>query len=167
MNRLFLAIPVTMFDYTSLQNDFEGLIQGKWIIPENLHLTLNFFGDRFEEEFLTELLSTLELKIEPSTLEGLGLLEHNNILYAQTPNDSLSSLHDYIREALMLPLEQEFIPHVTLMRMKKVKHPTLFKQTLSSYEGKAIGVLHPKIQLIKSRITTTGAQYTLVKEFGS
>ncbi len=167
MNRLFLAIPVTMFDYASLQDDFEGLIQGKWITPKNLHLTLNFFGDRFEEDLLTQILSILELKIEPSALDGLGLMEHNNILYARTQNDSLSSLHDQIREALMLPAEQEFIPHVTLMRMKKINHPTLFKQKISSYEGKAIGMLHPRIQLIQSRITSTGAHYTLLKEIGS
>lgn len=165
MNRLFLAMPVTLFDYASLQNDFEGLIQGKWIIPENLHLTLNFFGDRFEEELLTEVISKLKLHIESSALEGLGLLEHNNILYVRTENDALFSLHNQIREALMLPSEQEFIPHVTLMRIKKINHPTLFKEKMSSYEEKVIGTLQPKIQLIQSRITPTGAQYTLLKEF--
>lgn len=67
----------------------------------------------------------------------------------------------------MLPFEQEFIPHVTLMRIKKINHPTLFKEKITSYEEKTIGVLHPKIQLIKSRITSAGAEYTLLKEFGS
>jgi 2'-5' RNA ligase len=167
MNRLFLAIPVTIFDYQSLQDDFKGLIQGKWIIPRNLHLTLNFFGNTFEKEFLLKALSTLELKAEPSELKGLNVLEHNQVLYAQTQNDSLFTLHNQIREALTLPSEQEFIPHVTLMRMKKINHPTLFEQKMRTYDDKVIGTVHPKIQLIQSHVTSTGAKYTLLKEFGS
>ena len=165
MNRLFLAIPVTILDYQRLQDDFEGIIQGKWTIPQNLHLTLNFFGNVFEKEFLIKTLSTLELKAEPSDLKGLSLLTHNKILYAQTHNDSLFTLHTQIREALMLPCEQKFIPHVTLMRIKKINHPTLFEQKLRTYDKKIIGKVHPRIQLIQSQITATGAQYTVLKEF--
>jgi 2'-5' RNA ligase len=167
MNRLFLAIPVTIFDYKSLQDDFEGLIKGKWTIPQNLHLTLNFFGNTFEKEFLIKTLSTLKLKAEPSDLKGLTLLTQNKILYAQTENGSLSTLHTQIRAALMLPSGQEFIPHVTLMRIKKINHPTLFEQKLRTYDKKIIGTIHPKVQLIQSHVTSTGAQYTLLKEFGS
>jgi RNA 2',3'-cyclic 3'-phosphodiesterase len=167
MNRLFLALPVTIFDYQSLQDDFEGLIKGKWTIPQNLHLTLSFFGNIFEKEFLIKTLSTRKLQIEPSALEGLSLLMHNKILYAPTQNDSLLTLHTQIREALMLPSEQEFIPHVTLMRIKKINHPTRFEQKLKTYDKKIIGTLQPRIQLIQSQITATGAQYTLLKEFGS
>jgi len=167
MNRLFLAIPVTIFDYQGLQDDFVSIIQGKWTIPQNLHLTLNFFGGTFEKEFLIKTFSTLKLKVEPSDLEGLSLLTHNKILYAQTQNDSLFNLHAQIREALMFPAEQEFIPHVTLMRIKKINHPTLFEQRLRTYDKKIIGTVHPRIQLIQSHITATGAQYTLLKEFSS
>jgi 2'-5' RNA ligase len=167
MNRLFLAIPVTIFDYKSLQDDFEGLIKGKWTITQNLHLTLNFFGNTFEKEFLIKTLSTLKLKAEPSDLKGLTLLTQNKILYAQTQNNSLFTLHNQIREALTLPSEQEFIPHVTLMRMKKINHPTLFEQKMRTYDDKVIGTVHPKIQLIQSHVTSTGTQYTVLKEFSS
>jgi len=167
MNRLFLAMPVTLFDYENLQYDFEGIIKGKWVIPQNLHLTLNFFGNAFEEAFLKQVLSTLELKADSCVLKGLGVLQHNQILYAQTYNDALLALHTQIREALTLPSEQEFIPHITLMRIKKINHPTLLKQKMRTYDDKIIGTVHPKIQLIQSHITSKGAQYTVLKEFGS
>lgn len=165
MNRLFLALPVTLFDYQSLQDDFADIIQGKWIPPQNLHLTLNFFGNTFEEAFLKEAISVLDLKSKSSDLKGLSILKHNNILYAQTLNDSLYNLHTQIQEAFMLPQEQEFIAHVTLMRIKKIRHHDLFERRLQSYNEKIIGTLHPKIQLIQSQITPTGAKYTLLKEF--
>ena len=165
MNRLFLAMPVTLFDYPSLQNDFSEVIRGRWVIPQNLHLTLNFFGNTLEKEFLAKTLGTLELNAEASDLKGLSVLEHNKILYARTDNDSLFQLHTQVQEALMLPSEQEFIPHVTLMRIKKIHQNTLFEEKITAYNDKIIGTLHPRIQLIQSRITPTGAQYTVLHEF--
>lgn len=165
MKRLFLAVPVTLFDYKDLQNDFENILKGRWVPEQNLHLTLQFFADRYEKDFLIELISSLDLQAKTSELKGLSLLTRSNILYAQTQNDTSSTLHAQIQEALMLPAEEKFIPHVTLMRIKKVFDQELFEERLRSYETKTVGIIQDKIQLIQSIITPTGAEYTLVKEF--
>ncbi len=165
MSRLFLSLPATLFDYEELQDEFNDLILGKWIPPQNLHLTLNFLGTAFERESVIQALSGLTLKAEPSDLKGLSLLSHNQILYARTANPSLMTLHEQIQEALGLPYEQEFIPHVTLMRIKKISDQTLFEERLRRYDRMLIGVLHPKVQLIQSHITPTGAHYSLLEEF--
>ena len=160
-------MPVTLFDYPRLQDDFSEIIRGRWVTPQNLHLTLNFFGNTFEKEFLAKTLGALKFKAEASDLKGLSVLEHNKILYARTDNHSIFQLHAQIQDALMLPSEQEFIPHVTLMRIKKIYQNALFEKKVTAYDDKIIGTLHPKIQLIQSRITPTGAQYTVLNEFSS
>lgn len=165
MKRLFLAIPVTLFDYKNLQDGFENIVQGRWVPEQNLHLTLHFFADRYEKNFLIKFLSSLKLQLKSSELKSLSLLKHSKILYAQTDNSSIHILHTQIQKALMLPPEPEFIPHVTLMRIKRVLDPTLFEQKLKSYDTEIIGTVHPKIQLIQSILTPTGAEYTLIKEF--
>ena len=65
----------------------------------------------------------------------------------------------------MLYEEEKFIPHVTLMRIKKVLNQDLFEEKVRSYETKTVGIIQDKIQLIQSVITPTGAEYTLLKEF--
>ncbi len=165
MNRLFLALPVTLFDYTNLQNDFEGIIQGRWVPQQNLHLTLKFFGNSFEEEFLIEKLSALDLQAETSELKGLELLNNNKILYAKTQNPSLQRLYAEIQESFALPSQQEFTPHITLMRIKKIQDKPLLERRLQEYQEKSLGRLYPNIQLIQSRLSDKAAKYECVKEF--
>ena len=165
VKRLFLAVPVTLFAYKDLQNDFENVLQGRWVPEKNLHLTLQFFADRYEKDFLIELIATLDLRAKSSELKGLSLLPRSNILYGQTQNTIFYTLHSQLREALILPREGEFLPHVTLMRIKKVLNQGLLEEKLQSYETNSIGVLHDKIQLLQSIATASGAEYTLIKEF--
>ena len=39
-NRLFLALPAILDDYEAIQSDFAEVLKGRWVPPENLHLTL-------------------------------------------------------------------------------------------------------------------------------
>jgi len=167
MNRLFLALSVTLFDYQNLQDDFEHIIQGKWIPVQNLHLTLKFFAGQFEKEFLIERLSELNLQVEPSCLKGLELFEDGLVLYAKTQNPSILALHREVEKALMLSSAQEFTPHVTLMRIKKIHHRTLFEKRLRLYNEKLLGKVEPKIELIQSTLTPEGAKYTSIKVFSN
>ena len=43
--RLFIASPVILSHYDVIKNDFEGIVEGKWVEEENLHLTWVFLGD--------------------------------------------------------------------------------------------------------------------------
>lgn len=167
MDRLFLAMPVTLFDYEALQSDFEDLIEGRWIPPQNLHLTLQFFAGMFEKEFLIEELSKLDLQAQSSELTGLGLLKNNKILYAGTENPSLTSLNEKIQNAFGLYDKHPFIPHITLMRIKKIHHYTLLEQKINAYEQKPLGRLHTEISLMQSLQTPEGVRYSCIKKFTS
>ena len=111
------------------------------------------------------MLSDLNLQADPSELIGLELFKHNTILYAKTKNPSVQVLHTQIQEAFSIQDEQEFIPHVTLMRIKKTPHPALLEKRVELYDERVIGTLQAKIQLIQSHLTPEGSKYTLIKEF--
>lgn len=165
MNRLFLAQPVKIFDYEAIKNDFKDVVTGRWVPMQNLHLTLHFFADKFEKEFLIERLSGLDLKADSSEIKGLEVFgENKKILFAKTHNAQLQTLHRQIQESLELAVE-EFIPHITLLRIKKVNHEELLEKRRRLYDDKIIGIVEPTIQLIQSHLTPQGAQYTLLKEF--
>jgi 2'-5' RNA ligase len=165
MNRLFLAQPVTLFDYQSIQNDFKDVVTGRWVPMQNLHLTLQFFGDKFEKQFILDKLYTLQIKTISSDLIGLSLLNDNTILYAKTQDSSIQKLHKELEKTFDLSCTQEFIPHITLMRIKKINHLELLEKRLRLYDDKVIGILQSKIQLIQSHLTPQGAKYTLLEEF--
>ncbi len=40
--RLFIASPVKLDHYASIKEDFKGIIEGKWVEEEKLHLTWVF-----------------------------------------------------------------------------------------------------------------------------
>lgn len=165
MDRFFLAMPVTLFDYERLKSDFEYSIHGRWIAQPNLHLTLQFFGQKYDKEFLLKTLSSLHLHVQESELKGLGLLKKNRILYAKTQNASLTPLYEKVQKAFGLSDEQAFIPHVTLMRIKKVPHDELLQKRLLQYEEKVLGKVHGEILLMQSHQKPEGVRYSVLKRF--
>ncbi len=163
MDRFFLAMPVTLFDYESLRTDFEHIVHGRWVAQPNLHLTLQFFAQSYEKEFLLKTLDTLHLQAKSSELKGLALLNHSRILYAKTQNSSLFCLHEKIQDAFGLCDTQEFTPHVTLMRIKNVPHDELLQKRLLQYEKNVVGKVHGEIFLMQSHLNPEGARYSVIK----
>lgn len=163
--RLFLALPVIMDDYEAVQDDFSGLINGRWTPAENLHLTLSFYGDRFEQDELLERLSVLKVKIGPSIIRGLGYFEKRKIFYANIENSALASVHEMLNTLFDLPTKNVFVPHVTLMRVKTVVDKDLFYAKLDLYREQKIGTLGSSLELLQSELHPDGARYTLVKRF--
>jgi 2'-5' RNA ligase len=146
-------MPVTLFDYEGLRSDFEHTVHGRWIPQPNLHLTLQFFGQSYEKEFLLTTLCALHLHAQDSELKGLALLKKNRILYAKTQN------------AFGLCDAREFTPHVTLMRITKIPHDELLQKRLLQYEEKVIGKVHGEILLMQSHLDSEGVRYSVVKRF--
>ena len=52
--RLFIASPIILDDYASIQEDFKDIIEGKWVEEENLHLTWVFLGEMKDERAVVE-----------------------------------------------------------------------------------------------------------------
>lgn len=166
MDRLFLAVPALLFDYEKIKRDFSDLLSGRWTPCDNLHVTLYHFGDRFESTALVDKLIPLVSQIEASDIIGLEYFARSNILYAKSANASLETLYTRITEEFGLSAKSAFIPHVTLMRIKKIESRELFEQKLRVYNKHVIGSLAPEVQLMQSHLYSDGARYELIKRFG-
>jgi len=164
-NRLFLALPALLDDYDAIQRDFAGSVEGRWIVPENLHLTLSFFGAVDDAGALAEKLAALKMAVEPSAIIGLGCFVRKKILYATVQSPSLEALYREVNAFFDLPLRNAFVGHVTLMRFKKILDEESFFAQLDLYRDRKIGTLGKNPRLLQSTLHPEGASYTLVREF--
>lgn len=163
--RLFLALPAILDDYELLQQAFDRVITGRWIPSENLHLTLNFFGDRFEQALLKQHLSTLSLHLPPLTLRGVGYFAKNRILYARVEEQGLADIYRSVNMLLGMPVKETFVPHVTLMRVKQIIDEEAFHARLERYATVKLGMLGEETVLMQSELHSDGARYSVVERF--
>lgn len=165
MNPLFLALKAKLNNYDTLKSDFSDSIKGRWTAEENLHLTICYFGNIYTlDELLEKLPSTIK-KIEPLTLTSLDYFSHNKILYAKPNGYSLDMLHSSICAPFSLKSAAGFIPHVTLMRIKKIENDKAFKEMLNRYKNKNIGNIETTLELMQSRQSADGSRYNSIKKF--
>ncbi len=161
--RLFLSLTATIDNYQTIQDDFSGVIKGHWTPPENLHLTLSFYGNKFTVDEVLARLSSVELLLAPSLLKGMGYFKRRHILYANVDNPALESVYQTLNTLFELPVRHTFVAHVTLMRVKEVLDAEGLERCLERYKEKVIGTLENTPQLMQSELHRDGPRYFLVK----
>ena len=185
MKRLFLAIPIKTAD-----NGFVPLIDGlksqlahekriNWVRPQNIHLTLKFIGDTPNEdipkiiEAVEEMLKnhksfTMDFnrigifgsRYAPRVL-WMGMNETPQELY-NLEEDTLTAFDKlgYLRD------RQNFVPHITLGRIKELCEKQYFQKIVSSIEQKSyIKQEVNEIILFQSILRPEGATYKELKKF--
>ncbi len=185
MKRLFLAIPIKTAD-----NDFVPLLDGlkrqlahekriNWVRPLNIHLTLKFIGDTPNEdipkiiEAVEEMLKnhksfTMDFnrtgifgsRYAPRVL-WMGMNETPQELY-NLEEDTLTAFDKlgYLRD------RQNFVPHITLGRIKELCEKQYFQKIVSSIEQKSyIKQEVNEIILFQSILRPEGATYKELKKF--
>ena len=165
MNPLFLALKVQLDDYDHLQADFSGIIKGRWIPSEDIHITVSYFGRKYDIDELLERLPQFIVPIESFKLSGLGYFASNRILYAKGESLELGNIFSSINDAFSLGETKPFIPHATLMRVKAVEDTTVFKKILSDYQNREIGTVEATFELIQSIRHPRGVRYERIKKF--
>ncbi|WP_373071249.1 2'-5' RNA ligase family protein [Sulfurimonas sp.] len=166
MKPLFLALRAKLNNYDKIQSDFSTLIQGKWVADENLHITINYFGDKYSKDELLQKLPPLIIPIQPLNLYGLGYFEKNNILYSKSEIGGLDNLSNLINKEFSLKQAKEFIPHVTLMRIKNITDRNGFQKMIDSYKNEELGSVETNLELMESEIRHPGgAVYSSIKKF--
>ncbi len=157
--RLFIASPVKLDDYASIQEDFKNIIEGKWVEEENLHLTWVFLKDVENEKNIIEKmhsLSTLESEISIAELGYFG--RPPRVFFAKTEE---KLLYDKAKEFKETGFDlYRFKPHITLCRIKTIHNYKAYKEKHKSYREKALGLILPEINLYESTLTSEGTQYT-------
>jgi len=133
--RVFLGVPLTeqlQNAIRSLQGDLKSRIRDiRWTRPENLHLTLHFFGETEQENLEKIRVSMLSVKRchRPFLVDVIGLgafpsLRRPRVIWlGLNPQNKLGQLHRDCRRALhaagLVTEFRQYSPHLTIGRVKK------------------------------------------------
>jgi 2'-5' RNA ligase len=152
----------------------------KWVRPENIHLTLRFFGSVSDSDLdqAITLLQTLGWEFPPVQLEfnGLGCFPNARIpkvfwAAVKSSDNTLFELHAAIQRLTARlgqpPEDRAFHPHLTLARMKALDRNSanLLRRTTSNFQP----VFQPwsvnEFILMESQLLSSGPDYLPLKSF--
>lgn len=159
-SRVFIGIPVQKSWYEELKqllcSQEMSFPEGHWILPENAHITIRFFGDIAHNQ-LEKLWNDIQNKINNHVqsfsvnISKISSFPHKNsslIAAYVNENSGIQKLFSLINEIQVDSVhlnDKKFIPHVTLYRNKNdvpatlqtifVKHCKLAIDTLVLYES--------------------------------
>mgnify|MGYP002477892641 CR=1 FL=1 len=149
-----------------------------WIKPDHFHMTLKFLGktpiSQIEEisrvlRALSKEFSCFEMRVDGAGLFG-SQYKPKVIWLGLQPKDLLLHLHEKIITSLAsLGIEsdrQNFVPHLSMARIRKINHPAHFKMVMEKAEqGFIQSQKIDKILLYESRLLPRGAEYEIIEGF--
>jgi len=149
MKRLFAAIKIhPSASYISLFNEISSSLQHeriKWVEPSNTHLTLKFFGETDETKIpaIRQSIETAVAQSKPFTLKiaNTGIFgsryDPKVIWFGIEQNSELENLVlNIFTELAKCGWEQDrqnFVPHLTVGRIKELKDKPLFQKIVGKY----------------------------------
>jgi len=179
--RTFIALPVVS---PEIKKGLETLVNQlvrekiKWVDPDHLHITLQFIGDT-PEPIVNNIIAALDrLHFSRFAIQftGLGYFKRGKfpkVLFVKTaPSKALQTLYTTVK-GLIDPLTElpednrEYVPHLTLGRIKYVKDLDNFYRTvdeLSSVFDTSLSI--ERVIFYQSILTSQGPIYKplLIKE---
>lgn len=183
MKRLFAAIHIVPGEsYLALYHQtlrLFGQDRIRWVEPDNLHITLKFFGETETDRIpnIVEVIDAATGGYEPFSivLSQFGLFgsRYNpRVIWVGIDEDEVlislaGDLHKKLEEIGFVPERQNFRPHLTVGRIKKIHHlPTFMKnfEKLKAFEF-AQPVQVEKIELLESILSKKGPEYKPVQRF--
>lgn len=149
MKRLFAAIKIHPSPrYISLFNEISSSLRHeriKWVEPENTHLTLKFFGETDETKIpaIRQSIETAVAQAKPFSLKiaNTGIFgsryDPKVIWFGIEKNSELEDLVQNIFTELSKcgweKDRQNFVPHLTIGRIKELKDKPLFQKIIGKY----------------------------------
>lgn len=184
MKRTFLAIPITIdANYLSwLEKMKKNLSYEKyinWSSTSNMHLTLKFVGDTPNDDIpkIVDKISSLTKRHGQFLLDfdKLGLFGSHyapRVMWLGLQNESsaLNALEEDVLSAFdelgYLRDRQNFVPHLTICRIKKLVDKQFFFQIFNSQEQKS-RICNPVKELVfyQSILLPQGAMHKVIKRF--
>ncbi len=152
--------------------------QASWVRPENMHLTLRFFGDIADDQAaqLVEMLAEACKETPPFPLHvrGIGVFPNArkpSVLWVGVEpfEGGLAQLYaaaENAARAIGLPPDKAFHPHVTLARIRDARTARPLMDALdgeASFDAGAFEVCG--MTLLSSELTPKGPIYRVVREF--
>jgi 2'-5' RNA ligase len=149
----------------------------KWVMSENLHLTLKFLGNTPEEQLadIAGALTPIVSSCKPFYIKivGTGIFPNRKnprVVWAGVQDSEiLRNLKRDIEKSMSTfgyeEEKKEFTPHLTLGRVHSHKGMISIMNELSKFEGKDFGTMHVNgILLMKSELRPKGPEYTCLKD---
>ena len=179
--RLFIAIEIPediRARIASLLKEFRAISpHGKWVRPENLHLTLKFMGET-DPAKLVEVQSALAsiCSAQPITIEfrGLGFFPNARrprvfwlgIQSSAALADTVAAIDRAVHK-LGFPLEERpFTPHLTLARFTESSLAASLQSAITEKAAVSLGAFTAtEFHLIESKLKSSGAEYTTLQSF--
>ncbi len=145
---------------------------GKTTEPENLHLTLKFLGEIDEERLdkVKEALSRIKFKEFEAKLEKAGTFKirgNPKITWIKIGGKGIFELQKEIDESIknLFPLENRFMSHLTIARIKYVKDKKEFEKFIKNIHPKKLSFKISKFYLKKSELKPLGPIYTTIEKY--
>ncbi len=182
--RLFAAIALPDFvkdELAKLQTDIKKSgFSAKWTPPENIHLTMKFFGDTPVSaiEAIGRALASAAEGVAPLTLRAQGLSvfpgpRRARVLWTGTggETDRLAVLNQQVEDHLAaIGFEKEARPfkaHLTLARFKGKVDPEAVVAVMTRYgDFVSESFKANALCLFESRLTPQGAVYRKLQSYG-
>jgi 2'-5' RNA ligase len=182
MKRLFLAVDIT--PGTALTDAYDNMRHSlrmekiNWVRKDHMHLTLAFLGDT-EENKIPGLVSGIEAAVNVHhsftlTLAGLGVFRNIHdprVIWigcdAEKEFQDIKMETDKILRAMEFEVEDRpFSPHLTLGRIKFMRHPNHLGQLIGVYKDTVFqSETIRSIVLYESRLSPAGPEYIALHKF--
>jgi len=181
MKRLFIAIkivpqPILLNIYKDIKQHCSAS-KIKWVDESLFHLTLKFLGNTYEERIKTivDVMIKTGENIQPFVfnLKGVGMFgsqyQPRVIWFGIENNTQLTLLGQYLIEQLHkagFPHDrQNFVPHLTVGRIKYIQNKQRFQKILSKYQRQTLQkVTVNQIILYESLLKPTGPVYSIIEK---
>lgn len=182
MRRLFCAVKVPVNHAISEVLDvFQCELSGakiNWVAPQNLHLTLKFFGDT-QSEMVEPVMEALQLAAAgfppfSITVEGcgsFGTMSQPNVIWLGIRHSKILAdlYHEVIKHLAPLgfiPDKKIFTPHLTIGRIKALKDTLTLRSLESEFSTETFATVRTEsFFLIESLLRPQGPLYKVVQEF--
>jgi 2'-5' RNA ligase len=182
MKRIFTAIKINPDDqFVDIYEELKSAClfdKIKWVELYNIHITLKFFGETEESrikgirELLTEISknhSSFSMNIKDVGIFGSSY-NPRVIWFGFDKSEKLINLaNDVLDQVESLGYErgrQNFVPHITIGRIKHVDDKKRFQEVIDQF--KTAKIQNQKVNqfyLIESNLTPKGPEYNILQTF--
>ncbi|MCD6512128.1 MAG: RNA 2',3'-cyclic phosphodiesterase [Thermoplasmata archaeon] len=175
--RAFIAIDVESEEMKKLLHDLRGIkARIKTVEDKNIHLTLKFLGE-IDENMVENVKNAMKKSVEGekpfiAELNGVGVFPNINymrVIWVGFKDDgTIKRIQQRLDEELQkysFKKEKDFVPHVTIARVKGREGKENLKKFVEYNMSKSFGTINcDSIKLKKSTLTREGPIYEDIYE---
>ncbi len=149
----------------------------KLVSPQNIHITLRFFGDISQNmaEKIFEAMKQIKFSPFPVQIKGLGVFPSMNyprvvwagmMQGAEQLTSIFSQLEPKIQALGFEPDRYGFSPHLTIARIKSGANKAQLAELVNKKKDYEFGIVHADcLRLKRSDLSPHGPSYSTLKEF--